>query len=235
MFIEIQNIKTHIADSSQDLAKAASRKAENLICKTIVEKGTANIILATGASQIEMLSHLVKTEKVDWSKVRMFHLDEYLKERFFQQVKNLAKAYFINPDEEVTQLNNIITKHPIDVAMIGIGENGHLAFNDPPADFDTEVPYIHVELDEACRRQQMGEGWFSSLDEVPKRAISMSIQQILKSENLVVTVPDQRKAKAVQEALMGELSNQCPASILRKHENCFLFLDKDSSSLLETA
>ena len=137
-----------------------------------------------------------------------------------------------NPHQECLRLGDIITKHPIDVALIGIGENGHLAFNDPPADFETEQPYIIVELDEKCRAQQMGEGWFATLEQIPQRAISMGIRQIMKSECLIVSVPDKRKAEAVKNALEGKVTNMCPASILQKHKSCKIFLDADAASLL---
>jgi glucosamine-6-phosphate deaminase len=126
----------------------------------------------------------------------------------------------------------LIARHPIDVALVGIGENGHLAFNDPPADFETEVPYIIVELDEACRKQQLGEGWFKSFEEVPRRAISMSVKQILKSKQIICSVPDKRKAKAVKDCVEHSVSNSFPASILQSHSGCALFLDTASSSML---
>jgi glucosamine-6-phosphate deaminase len=137
-----------------------------------------------------------------------------------------------DPVAECARLNRMISGERIDVAFVGIGENGHLAFNDPPADFVTELPYLIVELDEACRRQQMGEGWFSSIQDVPRRAISMSIRQIMKSEAIVCTVPEKRKARAVKQCLEGEISPWYPASILREHSNVTIYLDKDSASLL---
>jgi glucosamine-6-phosphate deaminase len=231
---------------------AAAEYGAVAIKQAITAKGSANIILATGASQFEMLQSLVARSDVDWSKVTAFHLDEYiglpathpasfrkyLQERFVANVPALQAFYFVegdrtNPEKECQRLNAIIQAYPIDVAFVGIGENGHLAFNDPPADFTTETPFIIVELDEACRRQQLGEGWFTSLDEIPKRAISMSIRQILKSRRLVVTVPDERKARAVKWVVEGEVSNLCPASILQTHPDCTLFLDPASASLLQ--
>ena len=210
-------------------------------------RGKANIILATGASQFEMLKNLVDAD-IDWSKVTMFHLDEYidlpethpasfrkyLRERFLDKINSAYTYYLIDgnapPDRECRRVSDLIKQHPIDVAMIGIGENGHLAFNDPPADFETEQPYIVVDLDKACRQQQFGEGWFGSLDEVPKQAISMSIQQILKSDKLIVSVPDERKATAAAAAIQAPVSNLQPATILRQHGDCHLFLDKASAS-----
>ncbi|GAF71371.1 unnamed protein product, partial [marine sediment metagenome] len=162
---------------------------------------------------------------------------KYLKERFVDRVGKLKNIYFVNgepedPSAECRRLGQIISEHPVDVAFVGIGENGHLAFNDPPADFETEEPYIVVALDEACRKQQLGEGWFGSLEEVPARAISMSIKQILKSRSIINTVPDSRKAEAVKSALEGEITPLCPSSILQRHPDCSVFLDESSASLL---
>jgi len=232
------------------LGKAAADHAEGLIRETISARGHANIILATGASQFEVLSNLVSAD-LPWEKVTMFHLDEYigipekhpasfrryLTERFLEKVGFRCTYYLIhgdhpNPEEECRRVSELIQKHPIDVALIGIGENGHLAFNDPPADFDTEEPYLVVHLDQACRQQQFGEGWFETISDVPTTAISMSIKQILKSKHLIVSVPDLRKADAVRNAVRGELTNECPASILRTHDHCYLFLDKASASKL---
>jgi glucosamine-6-phosphate deaminase len=241
-----------ICKHKAETGAAAAEYGAVAIKQAITAKGSANIILATGASQFEMLHSLVARSDVDWSKVTAFHLDEYiglpmghpasfkkyLQERFVAKVSALQAFYFVdgnraNPEEECQRLNAIIQAYPIDVAFVGIGENGHLAFNDPPADFITESPFIIVELDEACRRQQLGEGWFTALDEIPKRAISMSIRQILKSRRLVVTVPDESKAKAVKCVVEGEVSNLCPASILQIHSDCALFLEPASASLLQ--
>ena len=223
--------------------------AANIINAAIRDKGRANIILATGASQFETLKALVQ-RKVDWNKVVMFHLDEYiglpesspasfrryLKERFITKVSPLKAVYLINgeadPVAECIRLNSIIEKHPIDLALAGIGENGHLAFNDPPADFDIEDPYIVVTLDQECRQQQLNEGWFKSIDEVPTEAISMSIKQICRSERIILSVPDNRKARAVKNTLEQKVSNLVPASILQLHNGCTFFLDRLSSSLL---
>ncbi|MEZ4772680.1 MAG: glucosamine-6-phosphate deaminase [Bacteroidia bacterium] len=243
------NIST--LDTPQALGKAAAARAAELIAAAIAERGSANIILATGASQFEVLSHLATADGIDWAKVTMFHLDEYigissshpasfqkyLQERFVDLVTPLRSVNFVrgdaaDPAEECRRVGKIIQNHPIDVALIGIGENGHLAFNDPPADFETEEPYIVVQLDDACRRQQLGEGWFPSFDAVPDRAISMSIRHILESRCLIVSVPDERKALAVRNAVLGEITPQCPASVLRTHNNCHLFLDTFSASLL---
>lgn len=237
--------------TKQELGVAAGTAATEKIKEAIESRGQANIILATGASQFEMLKSLVAMGGIDWSKVTMFHLDEYiglgkdhpasfrryLRERFVNKIGTLKAAYFINGDAddlegECRRLGNIIAEHPIDVALVGIGENGHLAFNDPPADFETEDAYLIVDLDERCRKQQLGEGWFSSLEEVPRQAISMSIRQITKSACIIVSVPDHRKAEAVKGALQGEVTNMCPSSILQRHPRCKIFLDEESASLL---
>jgi glucosamine-6-phosphate deaminase len=237
--------------TKQEMGASAATKAAQAIKEAITNKGRANIILATGTSQIEMLKNLVIADGIDWSKVTMFHLDEYialgpdhpasfrkfLKERFVDKVPGLKAVYFVNgdaddPQAECQRVNSIISTHPIDAAMIGIGENGHLAFNDPPADFENEKPFIIVNLDERCRKQQLGEGWFDTLEQVPQQAISMSIRQIMKSACLIVTVPDKRKAEAVRNALEGQVTSMCPASILQEHKNCKIFLDSEAASLL---
>ena len=239
---------TEIFNDKFSLGKAAAAKAASFIQKAIAAKGKANIILATGASQFEMLSELIKAD-IDWSKVEVFHLDEYvglpqshpasfrkyLKERFADKVKTLKKFNYVNADakdlaSELEKLSEHIKANPIDLACVGIGENGHLAFNDPPADFETEKPYIIVKLDDACRKQQLGEGWFKTFADVPERAVSMSIRQIMKSKAIVCTVPDLRKAKAVKDTLAEGVTNLVPASILKEHGECAMFLDKDSAS-----
>ena len=208
----------------------------------------ANIIVATGASQFEMLGELVK-EDIDWSVVTGFHLDEYigidvshpasfrkyLKERFVDLLPIKEFNYVdgsIDAEAECKRLGEIISRHPIDVAFVGIGENGHLAFNDPPADFETEEPYLVVNLDEACRRQQLGEGWFPTFDDVPKQAISMSIKQIMKSEHIICSVPDKRKAEAVKNTVKSKVSPMVPASVMQLHKSTWLYIDKNSSSKL---
>lgn len=243
-------MELHVFDDKEAMGAAAASCAAELLNAAIEARGEANLILATGASQFEMLAALVE-EDVDWSKVTGFHLDEYialpeshpasfrkyLKERFVEKVDDLRAFHFVNgeavdPGAECRRLGEILAGTQIDVACIGIGENGHLAFNDPPADFDTEEAYIVVELDEACRRQQLGEGWFSSLEAVPSQAISMGIRQIMKSDAIVCTVPDARKAEAVKQAVEGIVTNKVPSSILQEHPRCELFLDTDSAALL---
>ena len=227
----------------------AGREAARLIKKAIAANGQANIILATGTSQFETLAQLIQ-EGIDWSKVVMFHLDEYiglpesspasfrkyLKERFLAKVPELKQYYLVNGEgdaaAECDRLGKVIKQHPIDVALVGIGENGHLGFNDPPADFETEKAFIVVGLDEDCRKQQFGEGWFETLAAVPRQAITMSIKQILRSKHIICSVPDSRKAVAVKNSLEGPVSNVNPASILQLHADCVCFLDKASSALL---
>jgi glucosamine-6-phosphate deaminase len=237
-----------ISETRQILGKKAAQLGAGIIRKAIHSRGRANILLATGASQFEMLKELTN-EDIDWSKVCAFHLDEYigipethhasfrkyLKERF-ADVVDPSEFIYINGNadlkEEFVRLANLIIKHPIDVAFVGIGENSHLAFNDPPADFEINEPYIVVTLNEECRLQQMGEGWFPSVSDVPEKAISMSIKQIMKSKAIICSVPDLRKAGAVKKTLEGSVGPSIPASILRRHKKAWLFLDKDSSSLL---
>jgi glucosamine-6-phosphate deaminase len=242
-----------IYNDSVILGQAAGKSAAKLIREAIATDGSANIILATGTSQFETLKELVAAEDIQWNKVVMFHLDEYislpvthpasfrkyLQQRFLSQIPQLKHAWLINGETDAAQeckrLGDLIKKHPIDVALIGIGENGHLAFNDPPADFETEESYIIVELDDACKKQQMGEGWFQSIDEVPKRAISMSVKQILKSKHIICSVPGARKAIAVKNTLEQEINNLYPSGILRTHPNCTLYIDEAAAASLTAA
>jgi glucosamine-6-phosphate deaminase len=239
-----------ISDTNLELGKKAGKSASEKIKRAITENGSANIILATGSSQFETITYLISDKTIDWSKVNMFHLDEYigllithkasfrnyLTERFISKVPALGSYFLIDGEADLNQiieyLGNQIKKNPIDVALVGIGENGHLAFNDPPADFETETPYLVVNLDEACRRQQVNEGWFDGLDQVPTQAISMSIKQIMKAKSIICSVPDQRKAEAVYNAMNEKISPIFPASILKNHTNCELYLDRESASLL---
>ena len=238
-----------ISNPKSELGKKAAITGAGFISEAIKRNGSANIIVATGASQFEMLNELIKQD-VDWSKVTAFHLDEYigisekhpasfrkyLKERFVEKI-SLRQFHYVDgetdPHAECRRLGEIISKHPIDVAFVGIGENGHLAFNDPPADFDTEEPYLVVNLDKKCRQQQLGEGWFPTFDDVPEQAISMSVKQIMKSKTIICCVPDVRKADAVKGSLEGTVTPMVPASILQQHEAVWIYLDKESSSLLK--
>ncbi|MFH0756156.1 MAG: glucosamine-6-phosphate deaminase [Bacteroidota bacterium] len=237
-----------LSESKRELGEKAAINGARIIREAIHTNGKANIVVATGTSQFEMLNELIRQE-VDWSKVTAFHLDEYvgisekhpasfrryLKERFVEKV-SLHEFHYISgetdPQAACDRLGDIISKHPVDVAFVGIGENGHLAFNDPPADFETEEPYLVVSLDEKCRRQQLGEGWFPTLSDVPERAISMSVRQIMKSKAIICCVPDARKAEAAKGALEGKVTPLVPASVLQDHGAAWIYLDKDSASLL---
>ena len=245
-------MKIMIGQDKKETGRLAAEAGAEIIKRAISEKGCANIIVATGASQFEMFENLVKLKDIRWDKVNAFHLDEYigidithpasfrlyLWQRFISRLPLPLKSFCYldgstDPEKTIREANDIIQKYPIDLAFIGIGENGHIAFNDPPADFKTKSPYIIVNLDHACRMQQLGEGWFKTLDEVPKQAISMSVNKILQSQYIICTVPDKRKAEAVYNTLNKEISPLYPSTILRKHEKLTLFLDKDSASKIE--
>jgi glucosamine-6-phosphate deaminase len=234
-----------------EMARAAASAAAGHIKEAIDRYRHATFVAATGASQFEFLDALVSDQAIDWARTMLFHLDEYiglpethpasfrryLSERLVRLV-HPGTVHFIqgdapDPETECQRLNRLIARYEIDVCLVGIGENGHLAFNDPPADFDVEDPYVIVELDEECRRQQLGEGWFASFDEVPRRAISMSIKQIMASRAIVCTVPDRRKAQAVHDCFIGEVTPLHPASILRDHDRAQVFLDADAAALLK--
>ena len=243
-------MKVSVLETSDAMAKAAAEAAARILREAIARKGPAAFIAATGASQFDFLKYLVAAPGIAWERTTMFHLDEYigfsadhpasfrryLRERLTSRV-TIGTVQFIEGDspdlqQELGRLNRLLAATPIDVAFVGIGENGHLAFNDPPADFEVEVPYLIVNLDDACRRQQFGEGWFASLADVPTRAISMSVRQIMKSGNIICTVPERRKAQAVKACLEGEIGPMVPASILRRHAGCLFFLDREAASLL---
>ena len=234
------------------LAAAAADQAATIIRAAISEKGAARIIAATGASQFEFLDALTAMPDIDWKQVEMFHLDEYiglslshpasfrayLLKRLINKV-GITRYHLLDgesdPASVAREVGAKLASAPIDVAFVGIGENGHLAFNDPPANFETEDPYLVVKLDEACRRQQMGEGWFATLADVPPTALSMSVRQILKAQEIICIVPDARKARAVADCFEGEISPNAPASILRTHPRCTVYLDNDSAALLSSA
>jgi len=243
-------VEIRVLDTKEALGVAAAAQATRILREALARESRARVIAATGASQFEFLEALTATEGIDWSRVEVFHLDEYvglprshpasfrryLEERLVRRVGpgafHALDGEAGDPVAECRRVGALIAETPVDVAFVGIGENGHLAFNDPPADFETEEPYLVVSLDEACRRQQLGEGWFESLDEVPLRAISMSVQQILKAREIVVSVPDTRKARAVRDCLEGEVTPLHPASILQRHPRATVYLDRDSASLL---
>ena len=238
-----------VFDDKIQLGEAAAEQAASAIRRAISMRGQARIIAATGASQFEFLNALTARRDIDWPRVEMFHLDEYvglpithpasfrkyLLERLIEPT-GIANHHLLDGEANASEVCNrtgaAIASAPIDAAFVGIGENGHLAFNDPPADFETEAPYIVVHLDEACRRQQVGEGWFAGLEDVPRQAISMSVKQILKAREIVCIVPDARKAEAVKTCFENEISPMVPASILRRHEQTTVYLDPASASLL---
>src|SRR5216110_971735 len=238
-----------VLPDKSSLSKMAAEHAAEAIGRAICDRGQARIIAATAASQFEFLDALTKMPGIDWQKVEVFHLDEYIglpithpgsfrKMLLDHLIKKtgIAKYHLLDgdadPAEVVRRVGKELTSAPIDVAFVGIGENGHLAFNDPPADFQTEEPYLIVDLDEACRQQQVGEAWFSDISQVPKQALSMTVRQIMKAKEILVVVPDARKAQAVRSCFEGESTPMAPASILRKHANTTVFLDKLSSALL---
>jgi glucosamine-6-phosphate deaminase len=233
-------------------SRAAALDAATTLRASIHTKGSARIIAATGASQFDFLEALTDEVDVDWSRVEMFHLDEYvglsidhpasfrryLLDRLINKV-SVGRYHLLtgeeNPAEVAAAVGRVLAERTVDLAFVGIGENGHLAFNDPPADFDTEQPYLIATLDAACRRQQVGEGWFGSIEEVPAQAITMSVRQILKSAEIIAVVPDARKAEAVKACVEGPISPMAPASVLQTHPKTTLFLDYDSASMLTPA
>jgi glucosamine-6-phosphate deaminase len=234
------------------LSRSAAEQAAAALRGAILQSGLARIVVATGASQLEFLDALTKREDIDWQRVEMFHLDEYiglpithpasfrnyLLKNFIHKT-GLTKYHLLDGDgdarEAALRTGESLNAAPIDIAFVGIGENGHLAFNDPPADFVSDEPYLIVELDEACRRQQVGEGWFAEISDVPRQAISMSVRQIMKAREILVVVPDARKAEAVKLCFEGEISLMAPASILRTHAAATVYLDEESASLLNAA
>jgi glucosamine-6-phosphate deaminase len=245
-------VQVNVLPSKTETGSSAAKHAAQSLQRVLAKSEIARIIAATGASQFDFLQFLTATPGIDWARVEMFHLDEYiglpldhpasfrkyLMERFVR--KTGIRRYHLldgeqNPAEVVSAVGKELASAPIDLAFVGIGENGHLAFNDPPADFETDEPYLIVELDEACRTQQVNEGWFKSIPEVPSRAISMSVKQILKSREIIAVVPGAQKARAVKACLEGEISPMAPASILRTHPNTTTYLDTESASLLTEA
>jgi glucosamine-6-phosphate deaminase len=231
------------------LSREAAAHAARLIRGAITERGAARILVATGESQIAFLDALTAWPGLEWPKVEMFHLDEYiglpadhpasfrryLIDRLIRRT-GIYRFHLLDgeadPAAECERVGRLLAAAPVDVAFAGIGENGHIAFNDPPADFKTKTPYLVVSLDEACRRQQVGEGWFPTLADVPERAISISIRQLLKAGAIVSVVPDARKATAVVQCLEGPVSPEAPASVLRTHPDATIYLDTASASLL---
>jgi glucosamine-6-phosphate deaminase len=240
-------------NDKSSLGKAAAQKAAAAIRSAIRERGQARVIAATGTSQFEFLAALTEFTDIDWRRVELFHLDEYVglptahpasfRKILLERLVNKAGITKFHPlDGDARDISEVIRKvgqalasAPVDIAFVGVGENGHLAFNDPPADFETEEPYLIVNLDDACRSQQVGEGWFGDLSQVPKQAISMSVRQILKAKEILAVVPESRKAQAVKACFEGEISPMAPASILRTHANAHVYLDRESASLLSSS
>lgn len=242
-------MKIHVDSTAEQMGNRAAQETARRIRAAVQANGVCRILLSTGASQFEMLDALTKMEDIPWNQVVMFHLDEYvgmpmthpasfrkyLKERFIDKVHPGA-YFFVNGEGDIQKnieaLTQEIRKAPIDVALVGIGENGHIAFNDPPADFDTHEAYIVVNLDERCKKQQLGEGWFATMADVPNQAISMTVYQIMQSKAILSVVPGLRKAQAIQNTLEApQVTNRIPATKLREHSDWELFLDSDSASL----
>lgn len=246
-----EHLDVKIFATKDEMGKAAAISVAKKLNAAVAEKGFANLILATGASQFQFLEHL-QQQAIDWKKITVFHLDEYkgmpvthpasfrkyLKERILDKVQP-KQVHYLNGDApdaeaEVLRYESLLKAHPIDVACIGIGENGHIAFNDPPvADFNDPKLVKVVELDEACRKQQLGEGWFPTLEDVPTHALSLTIPAIMRCKTISCVVPDERKAEAVYNTLNAEISTACPATILRTHPDCVLYLDEGSASKLK--
>jgi len=247
----VSQLQIRILEDKETVGQAAAERVASSLRRAIQQNRAARIVAATGASQFEFLEALTSLLGIDWTQVEVFHLDEYvglpishpasfrkyLLERLIHKT-GIERYHFLEGEcdarASAVKVGLELRSAPIDLLFAGIGENAHLAFNDPPADFTTEDPYLIVDLDEACRQQQVNEGWFASVEEVPKQAISMSVQQILRSREIVAVVPDERKAQAVRNSLEGEISPSVPASILRTHPNTSIYLDKNSASLLSS-
>ena len=244
-------MQTKIFVDKQSLGRAASTDAARVLLNAIHDHGSVRIVVATGASQFEFLDALTATPNLDWARVEVFHLDEYVglpithpasfRKYLFDRLihKTGITQYHLldgdgDPEGAIRRVGRELQSRAADILFAGIGENAHLAFNDPPADFQTEDPYILVDLDESCRQQQVNEGWFATMEEVPKKAISMSVRQVLKAKKIIVVAPDTRKAYAVKCCLEGEISPKVPASILRNHADAIIYLDADSAALLSS-
>lgn len=242
-------MRLRVFEERHSLGKAAAVQASQAIHRALAERGRARIIGASAASQFEFLEALTASPGIDWKRVELFHLDEYvglpmthpasfckfLQDRLIGKT-GITNYHLLNgekdPGEVIRAASEAINAAPIDIAFVGIGENGHLAFNDPPADFDANEPFILVNLDEACRRQQVGEGWFPDVEAVPKRAISMSVRQVLKTREILAVVPGPKKAQAIKACFDGPISPNAPSSILRTHPNATIYLDRESAALL---
>lgn len=241
-------MRIRLFQTKEMMGKAAAQHAAELINQAIAERGRARILLSTGASQFPFFEAFVR-EDIAWEKVEMFHLDEYvgidpehpasfnkyLRERFIDLVP-IQKYHLIDGrgdvDKTIAELTALLAEEPIDVGMIGIGENAHIAFNDPPADFNDTRAYKVVTLDERCLMQQIGEGWFKDKDECFKQAISMTCNEIMKCKHIISVVPYKVKAEAVYKTLTSALSPDVPATLLKEHEDAYLYCDADSSAML---
>jgi glucosamine-6-phosphate deaminase len=245
----VPQLQIKVLADKDSLGQAAADHAASSLRRAIRQHGTTRIIAATGASQFEFLDALTIAHGIAWERVEVFHLDEYVglpithpasfRKYLFERLVDrtgITRYHFLDGDGDVPAsirtIGKELQKTPIDLAFVGIGENGHLAFNDPPANFEIEDPYLIVDLDRACRQQQVNEGWFANIEDVPKQAISMSVRQILRSREIIVVAPDERKAQAVKNSLESDISPMVPASILRTHPNVTIYLDKDSAALL---
>jgi glucosamine-6-phosphate deaminase len=244
-------MQLRLINNSSAMARVAAEHGAETLRQALRERGEATVIVATGMSQMAMLEVLVRAPGIDWPRVTVFHLDEYidlpethpasfrryLRERFLAHLPQQPAFVAVDGDApdlaaELARLNRLLGQRQVDLCFAGVGENAHLAFNDPPADFDVDDPYIAVDLDEGCRRQQLGEGWFPTLDDVPRRAISMSIRQIMRSKCLLLTVPELRKAEALRRVVEGPVDPACPASITQRHGNCIVYVDAAAASSL---
>jgi glucosamine-6-phosphate deaminase len=242
-------MKLHLEADCRAMSAAAAEHAAASLRRVINKSGKARVVAATGASQLEFLHALTALTGIDWPRVELFHLDEYvgipedhpasfrryLRENLIDKtgIRKFHSLDGTRPVQDVIrEVGRELTSAPIDIMFAGIGENGHLAFNDPPADFETTEPYILVSLDEMCRQQQVGEGWFRRLEDVPTTAISMSIREMMKAHEMLVIVPDARKASAVKASVQGDVTALVPASIIRTHPNVTLYLDEPAASRL---
>jgi len=243
-------VQIKVLEDKNSLGRAAAELAASSLNNAIHKLGRARIVVATGASQFEFLDALTGMSDIDWSHVEMFHLDEYvglpvthpasfrkyLLERLIHKT-GISQYRLLDPggdpEEVARRIGKELNSAPVDIAFVGIGENGHLAFNDPPANFETEDPYLVVNLNDACRQQQVNEGWFTTVSEVPRQAISMSVHQILRAEEIIAVVPDGRNAQAVKSCFEGPITPLAPALILRTRPNTPIFLDRNSAALLD--
>ena len=235
-----------ISKDAIELGLSAAHFAALKLNEAITRNGEARLVVSTGSSQFETFQALLK-EKVEWERVEVFHLDEYiglpithnasfrkyLNERFISHIRS-KKFHSVDVEGDIENKIRLLTteirKKPVDIGLIGIGVNGHIAFNDPPADFDNREAYIIVNLDDQCRLQQVNEGWFKSMEDVPSRAVSMTPWQIMQCKTIVSCVPHKVKALSVRNTLINKLTNMVPATLLKQHKDFHLYLDTNSAS-----